>query len=905
MVIKGKKKKKSKGSKGRTDAWALDGGGEHEGKKEYVDDTGKRVQRRTQEQDESRRRGNLKGIYANQIKAKERKLKHKIEFDSFVPADPEEGEYSFDYMDDDKERSEKPDKERQKSSLSVIHRLQKLSGDNESNRILSNSAKSLVSSFFDTFGSDEEDDEEYDEGDDEEEKGGEREPSEDKQSSNSTREEELETDEQGHEGNLRAYEYLFPAVAQAAPQPPQSKLALLDQIGPDFVVHGVFNDSVQSPVKLRGGSRAGLASVYGTGLPKLWRQGNAAFPGLQSSVRGPSPEERHSTRKRARRKEAASLDTDDPRFVAAMLRHITQYADVLLEGRDAHTDHSILRCVLIHACVHIVRARLNVLKHNTRLRRKLQAAKMRKATERERRLRKEAGLSPEPEGDSDGGHDSDKNGVDGGDEDGDKDSDDDQDPGKGSASEGSIQDQGFVRPRVLILCPFRGVAYRIFELMQAILGENTTVASLDKMVAEFGSADFASSDEEDEEELDGESKRGMKRHKPPPKPDDWRYDFHQNVDDDFKLGMQVNPGKGKGGGANKGVYLRLFSDFFISDVIIASPLGLRLIIEKFQNEVDEDEVTSQSVIEKSKQTNEALAMRNADFLSSLEMIIVHQADILYMQNWDHVEFVMNLVNRLPKSNHDTDFARVRPYFLDGKAREHRQLILTSHFLSPHLQAFFRQHGHSLGGSLRVKRKWPVDGVITSVAFGRRQVFQKVAAASLDEEEESRFEYFKEHVLGPILRTGQGRTLIVAPSYLHYVRIRNELMRLEANSAFVCEYSRDSEISRGRSRFYHGLHEILLYSGRCHFFRRFPIKGAQHLVLYSLPEYPHFYPEFLNLLTNEVRPGAHAEGGYGANTSACTSTALFTRYDKMALERIVGTKKAAHMLSSDKPLFMFQ
>jgi hypothetical protein len=35
---------------------------------------------------------------------------------------------------------------------------------------------------------------------------------------------------------------------------------------------------------------------------------------------------------------------------------------------------------------------------------------------------------------------------------------------------------------------------------------------------------------------------------------------------------------------------------------------------------------------------------------------------------------------------------------------------------------------------------------------------------------------------------------------------------------VCEYSRDSEISRGRSNFFHGRKDIMLYSGRAHFFR---------------------------------------------------------------------------------------
>lgn len=44
------------------------------------------------------------------------------------------------------------------------------------------------------------------------------------------------------------------------------------------------------------------------------------------------------------------------------------------------------------------------------------------------------------------------------------------------------------------------------------------------------------------------------------------------------------------------------------------------------------------------------------------------------------------------------------------------------------------------------------------------------------------------------------------------------MVLQVSAAFVCEYSRDSEISRGRSRFFHGTKDVMLYSGRAHFFR---------------------------------------------------------------------------------------
>ena len=194
--------------------------------------------------------------------------------------------------------------------------------------------------------------------------------------------------------------------------------------------------------------------------------------------------------------------------------------------------------------------------------------------------------------------------------------------------------------------------------------------------------------------------------------------------------------------------------------------------------------------------------------------------------------------------------------------------------------------------------------------GRRGEAQSFALA-----EEERFQYFKEQVLMPILRTGQGRTLIVAPSYVHYVRIRNELMRLEANAAYVCEYSRDSEISRGRSRFFHGAHDILLYSGRCHYFRRLAIRGARHVVFYSLPEYPHLYPELVNTLSASFdaskqqqlkqKEDNHADTGAAVEQADCSSLVLFSKYDKMSLQRVVGQSRSAHMLKSDKTAFLFQ
>jgi U3 small nucleolar RNA-associated protein 25 len=76
-----------------------------------------------------------------------------------------------------------------------------------------------------------------------------------------------------------------------------------------------------------------------------------------------------------------------------------------------------------------------------------------------------------------------------------------------------------------------------------------------------------------------------------------------------------------------------------------------------------------------------------------------------------------------------------------------------------------------------------------------------------------------------------------------------------------------------------------------------LRGAKHIVFYSLPEYNNFYPELVNLL-REV------EGDDGKSAEPLSCTVLFTKFERMALERIVGTKRCEHMLSSDKTTFMF-
>lgn len=152
--------------------------------------------------------------------------------------------------------------------------------------------------------------------------------------------------------------------------------------------------------------------------------------------------------------------------------------------------------------------------------------------------------------------------------------------------------------------------------------------------------------------------------------------------------------QGKGKGGSKGVAVKLFTEFYHSDIILASPLGLQLAMEE---------------------------KRDTDFLSSLDMVILDQADVLLMQNWDHVSEALGLMGKPPRDDHNTDFSRVRPYFLENQASRFRQNILLSRFLDPLMSAAFNKSCHSHAGKVRFKRDDSAGGSICQVALRVKQV----------------------------------------------------------------------------------------------------------------------------------------------------------------------------------------
>ena len=236
------------------------------------------------------------------------------------------------------------------------------------------------------------------------------------------------------------------------------------------------------------------------------------------------------------------------------------------------------------------------------------------------------------------------------------------------------RDQGFTRPKVLILLPFRGVAHEVVETMIGLLGPKTVAVNKARFDEEYGPDDDEQDGDIEGAEADG-TKRGDARAERARavlerKPADWKalLGGGRNVDDMFTLGIALSPGGGKGKpGEGKGVGMRLYCDFYNSDIIIASPVALHRAAVPGEGAGGGGEDGSGGV--------------DSDFLSSVEVCILDRADVFLMQNWAYVPDIAEVLNSRPTGERAAraDFSRVRPLFLHEQGRLFRQTLVFSAF----------------------------------------------------------------------------------------------------------------------------------------------------------------------------------------------------------------------------------
>ena len=212
----------------------------------------------------------------------------------------------------------------------------------------------------------------------------------------------------------------------------------------------------------------------------------------------------------------------------------------------------------------------------------------------------------------------------------------------------SARDQGLSRPRVLFVTPMRKFAHNFVQNMIELYfaeGEKKTIMNHSRFEEEFGDNGHVPHE----------------RKKP-----DFRELMSGNIDDCFRIGIQL--GKKT---------IKLYQKFSEADILICSPIGMRMVIG------EEGETEGES-----------------DFLSSIEVVMVDRANIVMMQNWEHLMHLVETVNCVPKKI-ETDISRVRQWSIKNLGKLYRQTIIFSEINFTELHTLFYSNSKNYAGGLTV------------------------------------------------------------------------------------------------------------------------------------------------------------------------------------------------------------
>lgn len=401
-----------------------------------------------------------------------------------------------------------------------------------------------------------------------------------------------------------------------------------------------------------------------------------------------------------------------------------------------------------------------------------------------------------------------------------------------------FRDQGFTRARVLIVLPFRHSVKQVVTcLATSLFGSNIKLSTVCRQWSRFI----------EEFSLSGGEPSFAK------KPQDFVDTFQGNIDDSFRIGLAVTKKS-----------LKLYTDFRSSDIIICSPLSLRMMI-------------------KNEKTN-------YDYLSSIEIFILDQTEVLLMQNWEHVIEIVKALNEIPKDSSGIDFSRVRLPLLDGNAQYYRQNIFLGSTHVNEIVSLFSKYSKNIAGQVAfVNQVSPLEAAVTKVLVKCKQTFLQHKCNSLASCSDCRFEYFKENILPQLHR--EEHSMVFISSYFDFVRVRNFLKEQEINIVSLCEYTKQGKIAQARSLFFHGSRKVLLYTERFHFFHRIIMKGIQRIYFYQLPVQPQFYSQVCNFLTPSLQ-GKRFNGG----DEEFKVESIFCRMDTHRLINILGNQLASKVLT---------
>eukprot|EP01022_Parablepharisma_sp_SALTPOND_P026521 TRINITY_DN64322_c1_g1_i1.p1 TRINITY_DN64322_c1_g1~~TRINITY_DN64322_c1_g1_i1.p1 ORF type:complete len:1202 (-),score=108.17 TRINITY_DN64322_c1_g1_i1:4294-7899(-) len=415
-----------------------------------------------------------------------------------------------------------------------------------------------------------------------------------------------------------------------------------------------------------------------------------------------------------------------------------------------------------------------------------------------------------------------------------------------------IKDQGFTKAKVLILCPFKAQAFEVVsELVTQFKHKWKGIAKKKKFKEEYGSPEEASND-------------------------------------CFRLGI-----------AFYGKTMKLYAPFKKADIIIASPVGLKTIVQEAEGDT---------------------AMKY-DFLSSIEIVLLTSAHLFMYQNVDHVEEVLKNLNELPtKTDGLTNINRIMNVFLDKKGKQLKQTIILTKHASLELNYLFKACGTNYMGRVTIPYDYPCCLSKDLIAQKKKVYLRKIPVGDIESAHEKKCDYFIKKVWPKLYETLKTYTIFYVPSYFDFVRLKKHFKDMQTSMGYISEYTSKKVCQRERALYETKRIRFLMFTERTHFFELIKLRFARHVVFYGIPQDPSFVREMLELINPEkeaaiekiaetqksmLKEEGQVEIGEEEEDNKWDAYIYYTKHDEYELQRIVGTGHVKRYLTTETNIKLTQ
>eukprot|EP00792_Barthelona_sp_PAP020_P014085 TRINITY_DN9716_c0_g1_i1.p1 TRINITY_DN9716_c0_g1~~TRINITY_DN9716_c0_g1_i1.p1 ORF type:complete len:594 (+),score=179.24 TRINITY_DN9716_c0_g1_i1:59-1840(+) len=331
------------------------------------------------------------------------------------------------------------------------------------------------------------------------------------------------------------------------------------------------------------------------------------------------------------------------------------------------------------------------------------------------------------------------------------------------------------------------------------------------------------------------------------KSDDFQYYFNEPDDDNFMIGISLHKKK-----------LYLFSNYDNSDMLIASPVKMKQYLDE-----------------------------NPDILSSIQLVTVDLADFIEMQNWDHLISCFDKLSVRPdRIREGAKILRLRHYFIQENEQLmscFRQNIILSSFQFPKLLSLFKTYCRSHVGQIRTRTLG--NNCTQYLPAGCSLHLHRLSKVdTVKESLEKRVDYLKDELLLPLGNTPQIKILLVVSTRVEFLMVKKMLDSIEANYLFLSEYWDRTERQSAWSRFTDLEVQILLISERYYFYHREKLRKFHSIVQVAPLQNPFLQQQLFESLSN-------------SKSNSPKITILFTKYERLCLDRIIGYKETQALLNS--------